>query len=233
MAASQLARAHIEVERRLRLATVTALERIWRNLPGYDRANVDQWLSQVLPFVAAAQRQSVAVTEAYLARAMGRPPLGLNPDNLIGAAVRNGTSPEEVYKRPFVSMWSSLGSGNQWQDAFGAGLARATGSAAMDPQLSMRATADAVNSADPNMYGFTRVADDGACDFCEAIDGAYVKFGDAMELHPNCGCSLEPNTEPHRLAAKLPSGVAVHQHGELGPVLAAPGEHFTGPSGLA
>lgn len=229
---SPLVEAHIEGERRLRVLVTQGVERIWRELPGYDRANVDQWLSQVLPLVSAGQRASVALTEGYLARVLGRLPLGLNPDELIGAAVRNGTPPGEVYQRPFVTVWTALGAGTGFADAVNAGLARATSSAAMDVQLAMRGTANAVQEADDGVFGFTRVADGGACTFCSEVDGAYVKSADAMPLHNNCGCGLEPLTAPHPRAAKLPSGVAVHQHGELGPVLTDPAHDFTSSSDI-
>lgn len=205
---------------------MTGVERIWQGLPGHDRENVDEWLSRVLPLVGAGQRQSVALTEAFLARSLERQPFGLNPDGLVGAAVRAGTPPEEVYTRPFVTMWASLGNGSLWQDAFGAGLARAKGSAAMDVQLSMRDTATAVGQVDPQIQRFQRVADGEACAFCQEVDGAILNSDDAMPLHNNCGCGIEPLTQAKPVTAK-PAGVAIHQHGELGPVLADPTQNFT------
>jgi hypothetical protein len=213
--------------RRLRVATVAAVERVWRSLGGYDEVDVGTWLVTVVPLILAAQRLSVRLTDAYLARAMERRPLGLDPTDLIGAAVRNGTTPEVVYRRPFVTMWKDLGEQKLWQEAFDAALARAQAAAAIDTQLSMRATADAVNEADPNMFGFRRAVDVDPCKFCRLVDGAYVKSANAMPLHNHCGCSLEPLTKPHPRAAFLPSGVAVHEHGELGSILVDPAHDFT------
>lgn len=145
--ASALALAHIEGERRLRETTKQGLTRIWRGLPGLDRSNLDQWLSEALPLVLAAQRSSATLTQAYLARAIERPPVGIDPTTVIGAAVRNGTPPAEVYTRPFIAVWSELSAGNTWQDAANHGLERATSSAGMDIQLTMRATLRAVAEA--------------------------------------------------------------------------------------
>ena len=97
----------------------------------------------------------------------------------------------------------------------------------MDVQLASRATFAAIQDADKTIFGFQRVADGDACAYCRMIDGAYVKRADAMALHNYCGCTLEPLTEPHPSAARLPSGVAVHEHSELGPVLTAPEHVFT------
>jgi hypothetical protein len=67
-----------------------------------------------------------------------------------------------------------------------------------------------------------------------------------MALHNHCGCGLEVLREPHELAARLPDGteiesfpystyegVAVRQHGELGPILVDPKQHFTSEAELA
>jgi len=230
---STLVRAHISAEHQLRQLVKRATVAIWRGLPGYNRPDLDTWTGSIVPVIEAAQRQSVALTEGYLARALERQPLGLDPAELIGPAVRNGADPAEVYARSFVTVWTALKDGRPYEDAVAAGLARATETAAMDVQLSARATFEAAGQADDNIYGYQRVADGGACAFCQAIDGAYVKSADAMALHNNCGCSLEPLTAPHPLAARLPSGVAVNQHGELGAVLGGADHSFTGPSGLA
>lgn len=391
-----LADAHIEAERRLRLLVTTGLERAWRQLPGYDEEHVDGWLSQAVPLVLSGQRTSVALTDAYVARSMGRDPFGIDPDAVIGG-LRGDTTPEEVYRRPFVTVWTALKdarldgistgeyitsadarprekdyitqlvreakesrardgeiaarlsaahkqasfpkpdvvlsippdpgkadrfagirarvasdlgsqaldpplreradipgyrgmtiserraataklggrfivtdparirgkrvlllddvvvSGEQAREAIGAlkaagakdvkftalarakglpealdaGLARATGSGAMDVQMAARGTFEAAEETEDGIYGYQRVADGAACAFCQMIDGAYVKSADAMALHNGCGCSLEPLTRPHARAAELPSGVSVHEHGELGQVLTDPAHNFT------
>lgn len=224
--ASPLAETHIEALRRLRGLTGRTVEKIWRDLPGYDREHIDQWLSYVVPVILTAERSSVALTDAYLARALERQPLGVDNDAIL-AGLRGGTDPAEVYQRPFVTVWTALGAGTAWEDAVAKGLHRATSTAAMDVQLAFRATADEIGQADDGIYGYQRAADGNACTFCRTVDGAYVKQASAMALHNHCGCGLEPLTAPHRLAAKLPSGVAVHEHGELGAVLADPAHSFT------
>lgn len=226
MSADSLTHAHIAAEARLRSATVAATTRLWKNLPGYDRADVPVWLARVLPVVLTAQRQSVSLTEAYLAQKLQRRPFGLDPNLLIGSGVRAGVAPEEVYQRPFVTLWADLKAGKGFAVASEAALARIRGSAAMDVQLSMARTAQAVGIADARIQRFQRVADGGACDFCQEVDGAILNSDDAMPLHNFCGCGIEPLTDAPPVSA-LPSTVAVHDHGELGPVLADPNHSFT------
>lgn len=234
--AHPLTDAHIRAQARLRGLTVTAVERLWREMRGYDRSDLDAWLATVVPTVGAAQRASVALTDAYLARMLDRAPLGVSADEIIRAN-RGDVSPEEVYKRPFVTVWSALGAGTLHEDAIAAGLARATGTAAMDVQMAMRATSNTVQAADDGIYGYERVADAGACQFCLEVDTAFVYSADAMALHDRCGCGLEPvtrETRGQRVGQKGQHGkrVAIRQHGELGPVLTDPAHSFTGPSDL-
>lgn len=212
---------------RLRQIIVEAIRRAWGRLTGFDEENVDEWLTVAIPVTLAAQRQAVALTDAYLARALERPPLGVDVGALIGSAVRGGTPMEDVHRRPFVDIWSALKQGRGFDAGYANALDRVDATAAIDPQLSMRATFQTVQDADKGIYGYARQADSEACAFCRLVDGAYVKRADAMALHNRCGCGLRVLTEPHPLAAKLPSGVAVHEHGELGPVLTSPDHAFT------
>lgn len=225
MTAPPLTQAHITAQERLRAITTVAVANAWRHLPGYDENNVQQWLDAVVPIVVAAQRQSVAVTNAYLARALKTGPAPVNAAQ-VAAAARNGTSPTTVYRRPFITVWTALQNGTPWTDAVDEGLHRATAAAATDIQLAARATFAAVQDADPGIRGYRRVPDAGACQFCLTVAGAIVKSARAMPLHPHCGCSLEPVIDTVA-DTPLPDTVAVHDHGELGPVLAAPGQHFT------
>jgi hypothetical protein len=233
--ATALAHSHIEAERRLRLLVASGLARVWDSLPAYDEANVDQWLSQAVPLVLAGQRTSIALTDAYLARALRRDPLGIDAEKVI-AGIRGATTPEEVYRRPFVQLWSSLGDGVPFTDAVGGALARGQASAEMDVQMAMRATANEVQTQDDNIYGYERVADAGACQFCQEVDTAFVWLADAMALHNRCGCGLEPVTFESRGQRTGLQGqhgrrnVAVRSHSELGPVLVDPAHSFAGPS---
>lgn len=229
---SLLAQAHILGQQRLRTVVARAVALAWTGLPGYDEENVEQFLDRALPVVLAGQRQSAALTDAYLARSLERQPLGIDSAVVTGAAVRNGVTPAQVYRRPFIVVWAALGAGTDWEQAVSSGLARATSTAEMDVQMASRAAYGAAQVRDTRIKGYKRVADGNACKFCRSINGAFVKSANAMPLHNHCGCGLEPVLEDVP-ASRLPDGVAVHEHGELGAVLTDPSQAFTSLADLA
>lgn len=229
--------AHIEAEKRLRDQTATAIAQAWQQLPSYDDTDVPTFLARAVPVVLAAQRVSAALTNAFLAQRLGRQPLGLDLAQLVGASVRGGTPPEEVYRRPFVTVWSDLKNGVDHADAVLAGLERATSAAQMDVQLTMRQTLAAVAEQDERIVGYQRVPDSDACEFCRLVSGMRYLRSDLMPIHNRCGCGVDVITTDQRdlffgkkandLDLPLPDGVAIAEHGELGPLLVDPAQHFT------
>jgi Zn/Cd-binding protein ZinT len=136
---SKLAERHIELNKQLRDRTVSQVERVWNSLPTYQKSTLDRWLETVIPLVQAAQKSEVAITQAYIARSLGREVWGVDADKVI-AGYRNGTSYEDVYTRPFVEVWSALGDGVPFAEAADRGLARVKQTVATDIQLAMRDT---------------------------------------------------------------------------------------------
>lgn len=267
------------------------VERNWRQLGSWSEADVDRFLGATLPVVDAGQRRTVSLTDAYLARVARRRAVGLVADDLIGSAVRNGTDPADVYRRPFVQLWSALKAGTQFSDAMNAAGARAAQSAATDVSLTMRASAaefDASAEFESQVIGWQRVIDPEACAFCAAASTQMYAYpdparvtelqdrfrtedggGEGWPLHVGCNCSIAPVFEDNKRAIKdfnrqvlrnikdanagkdapywkarhfrvdgqtgeviLPD-VAVHTHGELGPVLADAAHDFTSAADIA
>lgn len=231
-----LAEAHIEAQRRLREFAENAIATVWHRLPGYDEEHVDPFVASIAPIILATQRQSVSVTDAFLAAALQRRPLGVPREEASGSAARAGAEPEHVYRRPFVTVWTALQAGTEWEQAVAQGLNRARSIAATDVQLAMRRTLQSVGERDEGLMGFKRVANPGACSFCLTVNGAQFRKQDPMPLHPLCGCGVEP--VPYARGARfkpdpMPEGVAVRDHGELGPTLGDPSHSFTAAGDLA
>lgn len=247
------------------------VERNWRQLGSWSEADVDRFLGATLPVVDAGQRRTVSLTDAYLARVARRRAVGLVADDLIGSAVRNGTDPAVVYRRPFVQLWSALKAGTQFSDAMNAAGARAAQSAATDVSLTMRASADAFDAQaeESRIIGWERVLDPDACAFCATASTQRYKSANLEPLHANCQCGIAPvfaendrairdfNRQVLRNIKDANAGkdapywtarhfrvdgqtgevilpdVAVHTHGELGPVLADAAHAFTSAADIA
>lgn len=258
----------IDVRRRVS----TRVERNWRDLGSWNEADVDRFLARTLPVVDAGQRRTVSLTDAYLARVTRTRTIGLPADDLVGAGVRNGTPPADVYRRPFVQLWSALSNGAQFMDAMNAAGVRAAQSASTDVSLSMRASADAFQEAGPaesDIIGWERVLDPDACAFCATASTQRYKSANLEPIHANCQCGIAPvfrendraikdfnrqvlsNIKDANAAADRPywearhfrvdgdtgevilPDIAVHEHGELGAVLADAAHDFTGPADIA
>lgn len=253
-----LEEAHILAQARLRELAVQGVTTAWQSLLAYDVANVAQFLAMVVPLILAAQRQSAMLTSTFLASSLAAvpdvPPTSVLPAPLrpraaplpasvdlarvTGAAIRNGTPPEVVYRRPFVTVWSMLQERKPWADAVHAGLARAQASAAMDVQNTMRHTLKVVGDAEPTILGYRRVPDASACAFCKLIAGRRYLTSDLQPVHARCGCGVGVITEANRgdFTGKSENDLsitadgvtaAVRMHGELGPLLVDGHDHFT------
>lgn len=248
----ELARVHTIALATLRRLVVRLLREVWEGLPAYNTGDVDRWLAQAVPIVGAGQRQAASLTDAYLARAMERQPLGISAAAVVGAAVRNGTPPEVEWRRPFVTLWTALRTGATYERAVATAWDRASAMAELDVQLSARATAREVGLRDPGIYGWRRVTDGDACELCEIASTQRYHRGDLMPIHARCGCTVAPLTSPseqiidrqlygelkasgaiarrtaqRQRARGLEPVAAVRRHGEVGPVLVDARDHFT------
>lgn len=214
---------------RVRSGTAGLVVAAWDDLDDYRDAGT--FVDEVVPLVEASQASTVALTDAYLGIAADEAPLGLT---LAAIAPRlRGVDLTEVYERPLRTVWWGLSEGRDLNVAIAAGRARAEAMASTDVMLAMRATSSLAGRALDAIERFVRVTNGGACELCAAGDGAIYEDGGDMEVHPGCGCTLEPvvkdSTTFDAEGRSIPldeTDTVVHDHGELGPVLAVRGEHF-------
>lgn len=232
-----LAEAHIEAQAAVRTAAADWVGTAWQRLPGYDEKDVNAFLALVVPLITAAQHRSIGLTNAFIARVLGRLPVGVDVAGIL-ASIRGGVSPEEVYRRPFVTVWTALKAGTDWEAAVAQGLARATSTAATDVQLAMRQALVDIGETDDDILGYRRVPDASACDFCRLVAGQRYTTKQLMPIHNHCGCGVDVITvanrgdftgNPENDLSVTRDGVTaeVREHGELGPVLVSGDHDFT------
>lgn len=256
---SPQAQAHIQAQERLQALAAAGVVHAWDSLPNYDEQSVAPFLAVVVPLILAVQHRSALLTSAFLAQAVGRHPATFDVSRVTGEAIRSatpavveasqrgglrlapnatGVPPQVVYRRPFVDVWTALQGGKPWADAVSAGRARASGTAAMDVQNTMRHTLRLIGDADPTILGYRRVPDSDPCAFCLLIAGRRYLTSELQPVHERCACSVDVITaanrgdftgKPENDLSVTRGGVtaAVEDHGELGPLLVDGSQHFT------
>lgn len=211
---------------------------------------------------AASVSLGIAYVQTYSVAATGEAEtLSIDQAALI-AGLRGGVPLSEVYQRPVITARAALADGGTLAEALKAARLRAVSTAGTDVMLAARGGTHAAMARAARVVGYRRVPDGAACKFCLLASTQRYHLSQLMPLHQRCGCTVAPiigTQDPghvldkdlvDRLHAADPligtrgdnrawlrqqyeSIVAVHEHGELGPVLTARGDHFTGPSDLA
>lgn len=247
--------AYQQATSRLRLRLTGMLDAIWRSLGAYRDAQMAQFLNQALPIVEGAQQQMAALTAAFVSGRTGSVEASVDPAKVTGAAVRNGTQPADVYSRAFHQVWRDIGAGIDPQQAIESGEKRIEQAALTDLQLTKTHTAQAV-MAESGVKRWIRVPEGAhTCALCLIASTQTYSVEKLAPIHPGCDCQIAPAPEDfdgsqllqdvHAAVEKAvgtsdPGGrrpdyrdlLIVHEHGELGPVLARAGQAFTGPHDL-
>lgn len=224
----ELARSHVDAQARIRERVEQGVGAAWSSLGAYNESDVDRFLERAVPLVQAGESAAITALGVYLAQELGRRPEAVDVSEVL-AGIRGGVSPDEVYRRPFVAVWSALRDGVLWEDAVSLGLDRAVGAAATDVQLAMTHGMSAYSGVDGGIYGFQRVPNAGACQLCLIASTQRYHSGQLMPIHSHCGCGVAPITEPsgqiinrdryERIKRGSDVKLRVREHGELGPVL--------------
>ena len=110
--ASQLARAHVEAQSKLRDVISTAVVRVWDAMPQHNDEDVNTFLDTALPIVEAGQRHAVSMLDGFWAAELEQKPTGLDPKDFGRDA-----DPREVYRRPFTQLWHGFKQGQDWETA--------------------------------------------------------------------------------------------------------------------
>lgn len=263
----RLVNAHISADAQIRNRVATFVGRVWDSLGSYRDADIGRFIDAVLPVVLGGEQQLAAITDAYLARLAaavlgGQPrPVGVPAAEVTGAALR-GVDPDEVYRRPGVTVWTALAEGKSLAEAIKLGRQRALSIAKIDLQLAKTHTARRVFSRDDRVVGHRRVLTGREnCGLCVVASTQRYHKAELQPIHGGCDCGVEPiygredpgqvidpdTLEQAHAAIEERFGVSdrggrdpidyrdvliVREHGELGPVLTVKGHRFTGPDDI-
>jgi hypothetical protein len=218
----------------------------WDSLADHRDDSIDAFSRRVAPVVTGGQRHIASLTDLYLAQLatllLAEPfrPIGI-PSTTVSDLALRGVEAVDVYRRPGPTVWRALDAGVPFEGAKAKGIQQATTAALTDLQLAkLQATRHVLTSTEaPATIGYHRVLEGAhSCPLCIGAPETYTSE-QRMPIHPRCDCAVLPiyaAADPGTLDRPAPAPdqprIAVHEHGELGPVLTVAGHDFTGPSDL-
>lgn len=173
------------------------LHDLWYGLPAYHDVQAAEFVAQAVPVIQAAQTQAGSLTSAMVGL-VGTTVTGHPVDIAVPPIVdvRQGISPEEVYRRPFKVTWTVLGKdGATLTQAVDEGWMRLRGLAEDDVEMTVGQTAEQIGrmSKSPRIRWWARVvADSKACDRCYEAAGTRYRTKNLLPRHKNCRCKVVP-----------------------------------------
>lgn len=224
----------------------------------YDHASIAQWAFNLAQLIEAIQSNTAASTDAYLTEALGQMTgRSVSPAGTINVAgLRKGADHTEVYGRVADTYRYQISLGKPDDEALRIATQRAQAIADTDVALAGRAQAQSFmeqKHAHWRRIIHPELSAGGTCGLCIAASDRVYTASDLMPLHDRCHCTVLPivgendpgqtlNRQDLDALYKQAGGTdrtklkavrfTVHQHGELGPILAKHGNEFRGPSDL-
>lgn len=230
-------------------------------LGSYRDADAAEFIQRVVPVVVSTQAQMGALTDAYLS-ALIADMLGgaAAPAGVVLPEALRGTPPNEVYRRPFVTVWTALSNDVPYGEAVDRGANRLLSITETDLQLAR--THSARESMERGGAKFYRRKLRGTknCALCTIASTQRYRVADLMPIHPGCHCKPEPlpgSKDPghvidEQLLKEAHDAIArdlgqsdrggrapdyreviiTREHGEIGPLLAVRRHDFTGPGDI-
>lgn len=243
----QLLLGHQAAVAQVRARLTRFAELTWANLGGYRDGDIDRLVELMVPRFLAGQRQIAGLTDAYVAALAGQPTLGVDVALISGSAVRLGADPEDVYRRPGITVYTALSKGTPFDQAVAQGARRLTSLVGTDMQLAKRQQLQ-LTMQDVGFQRYNRVLTGAEnCDLCTIASTNSYSTADLLPIHNLCDCDVEPDggdpvgvdlnpdrgsVEDATAATEGRGDVVVRDHGEYGPTLVFAGDQFTGPDDL-
>lgn len=243
------------MRRSLSVRLVAALVGVFRSFEAWRTPDAIDFTAQAVPLVQGAQRTLASLTSLYIAdqaaTVLGRPVAPPPIPDIASVDLRQGITPDQVYQRPFTTVRVGLAKGLSELESVARGENRLNQIAEADLQQTHSEAARAAMRALPaeaKPSGWRRALVGAEnCALCVVASTQRYGVADLNPMHPNCNCRVEPLfgehgpvIEPTRLdqvkaaLAEITGsegrpdlrGLVVH-HGELGPMLVRPKDHFT------
>lgn len=178
--------------------------------------------------VRAAQMLVGNLTTVDMSQKFGGKPAPVDP--LI--AIRDTGIPKNVeYQRPFWEVVKAARNGADSVAALQTGITRLGQLTDTDLQMAKVRQAQ-ISLRAQGVKTYRRVTtSDHPCELCEIAATQIYYTDQLMPIHPKCSCDIVED-DSDETPAETPDLIAVHTHGEVGPMLTKAGQHFMGPQDL-
>jgi hypothetical protein len=172
--------------------------RVFANLGSWRDDDVARYQRIIRPQIDGIKLQAAQLQAAYyqeVAKQQGESyqPAAVRPADLTETSLRNGAQAGEVYRRPFVSMYTELAKGELVSAAIAIGAARAASIASTDIQLAARIAGLKQRQNNNNIVGYRRVLTGSEnCALCAIASTQRYTRNELKPIHPGCDCTEEP-----------------------------------------
>lgn len=184
----------------LNTATQTAVLRLWDELTSWRDVDADRFIEQAVPLIQAGQATVATLTALFMAdRASEQFDVTVQPPEVPVETVTGGRGvpAEEVYRRPFVEIYTALSAGRPLTTAVDLGRNRLDQIADLDLQRAYSLAAQAAMDDLPEDYRprfWRRVTTGGkTCALCVVASTQRYTRGDLRRIHRRCDCRVEPD----------------------------------------
>lgn len=194
----QILEAYNRISTRLINGTGDRLANIFRSLDNWRDEDFDRLLPLLEQTLSGAKLQSANLqTEFYRQMAILRDESFTAPrirkSDLSTEALRNGVSTRDVYRRPFVEVYTAIANNKSITEAIEAGARRMQSLASTDVQLARRNAGLLSRNSNNRIVGYVRTLTGSEnCALCTIASTQRYTRGDLMPIHPGCDCGEMP-----------------------------------------
>lgn len=179
--------------------TESVVLELWESLGSWRDNDAADFVAQAVPIVQAGQSTVSDLTAIYVAEraeeafgdAVAAPDIPL--DTVTSA---RGVPAEDVYRRPFTTVYTALSQGRSLADAVDLGRNRLSEITDLDLQRTYSVAADRAMNGLPSRYRpqfFQRVTTGGkTCAKCVVASTQRYRRGNLSPIHRKCDCRVEP-----------------------------------------
>jgi len=190
--------AYNRLSSRIVRGTGARLAGVFANLGSWRDSDFDEFFKLASTTMTGASLQAARLQVAFyqqMARLQGESFAvpQLRATDFSTEALRNGAPGREVYRRPFVELYTALAQGKTMTEAVQLGANRISSIASTDVQLARRSAGFGVRSRNDGIVGYARTLTGREnCALCTIASTQRYTRGDLMPIHPGCDCGEMP-----------------------------------------